>query len=58
MQANFQYLEGHPIMYLSRSPTNTEFNNSNIEKDALAIVWITTRAPQFWLEKKYFEKLS
>ena len=35
--------EGHPIMYLSRRLTNTEFSYSNIEKEALAIVWITTR---------------
>ena len=35
--------EGHPIMYLSRL-TNTEFNYSNIEKEALAIVQTTTRA--------------
>ena len=27
--------EGHPIMYLSRRLTNTEFNYSNIEKEAL-----------------------
>ena len=30
--------EGHPIMYLSRRRTNTEFNYSNIEKETLAIV--------------------
>ena len=36
--------EGHPIMYLSRRLMNTEFNYSNIEKEALAIVWRTTRA--------------
>ena len=34
--------EGHPIMYLSRRRTKTEFNYSNIEKEALAIVWTTT----------------
>ena len=31
--------EGHPIKYLSRRLTNTEFYYSNIEKGALAIVW-------------------
>ena len=30
--------EGHQIMYLSRRLMNTEFNYSNIEKEALAIV--------------------
>ena len=34
----------HPIM-------NIEFNNSNIEKEALAIVWTTTRAQQFLIGK-------
>ena len=43
--------EGHPIMYLSRRLTNTEFNYSNIEKEALAIVWTTTRS----LEKRSLE---
>ena len=44
--------EGHPIMYLSRRLTNTEFNYSNIEKEALAIVWTTTRPQQFLIGKK------
>ena len=35
--------EGYPIMYLSRRLTNTEFNYSNIEKEALSIVWTITR---------------
>ena len=48
--------EGHPIMYLSRRLTNTEFNYSNIEKEPLAIVWTTTRARQF--KKNSFEKCS
>ena len=29
--------EGHPIMYLSRRLTNTEFTYSNIEKETLVI---------------------
>ena len=44
--------EGHLIMYLSRRLTNTEFNYSNIEKEALAIVRTTTRAGQFLIGKK------
>ena len=35
--------EGNPIIYLSRL-TNTEFNYSNREKEALAIVWTSTKA--------------
>ena len=51
--------EEHPIMYLSRRLTNTEFNYSNIEKEALAIVCTTTRARQFLIGKKFsFEKWS
>ena len=45
--------EGHLIMYLPRRLTNTEFNYSNIEKEALAIVWTTTRARQFSIGKKF-----
>ena len=30
--------QGHLIMYLSRRLTNNDFNYSNIEKEALAIV--------------------
>ena len=44
--------EGHPMMYLSRRLTNTEFNYLNIEKETLAIVWTTTRVRQFF--KKFF----
>ena len=45
--------EGHPIIYLSRRLTNTEFDYSNIKKEALAIVWTTTRAWQFVIGKKF-----
>ena len=38
-------------MYLSRRLMNTEY--SNIEKEALAIVWTTTRAQQFLIGKKF-----
>ena len=46
---------GHPIMYLARL-MNTEFDYSNLEKEALAIVWTTNRARQFLIEKNSFEK--
>ena len=39
-------------MYFSRRLRNTEFNYLNIEKEALAIVWTTTRAQQFLIGKK------
>ena len=40
-------------MYLSRRLINTEFNYLDIEKEALAIVWTTTRARQFLIGKKF-----
>ena len=46
--------EGHPIMYLLRRAMSTKFNYSNIDKKALAIEWITTRAQQFLIGKKLF----
>ena len=45
--------EGHPIMYLSRRLTNTEFNYSNIHKEALVKMWTITRAKQFLIGKKF-----
>ena len=50
--------ERHPIMYLSRRLTNTEFDYSNIEKEALAMVWTSTRPQQFLIGKMSFEKWS
>ena len=50
--------DGHPIMYSPRKLTNTEFNYSNIEKEALTIVWTTTRTRQFLTGKNSFEKWS
>ena len=46
--------EGHLIMYLSRRLMNTEFNYSNVEKEALAFEWTTTRAQQFLIGKNFF----
>ena len=56
--------EGHPVTYSSRRLTNTEFNYSNIEKEALAIVWTTTRARffrmawsnQYARQEKFYDK--
>ena len=43
--------EWHPVICLSRRQTHIEFNYSNIEKEALAIVWTITRAWQFLIGK-------
>ena len=48
--------QDHPIMYLSRKLTKAEVNNSNIKKEALAIVWSTERARQFLLGQKVLLK--
>jgi len=45
--------ENHPILYLSRSLTAAERNYSNIEREALAIVWTTLRARQFLLGRHF-----
>ena len=39
-------------MYLSRRLRKTEFNYSNTKKEALAILWTTTKARQFLKGKK------
>ena len=41
--------EGHHVMYLSRRLTSAERNYSNIEREALAVVWATLRARNFLL---------
>ena len=45
--------EGHPVMYLSRRLSETERNYSNIEREALAIVWATNRARHYLMGKKF-----
>ena len=40
-------------MYLSRRLMNTEFDNSNIEEEALTILWTTIRARQFLIGRKF-----
>ena len=49
--------EDHPIMYFSRKLIKAEVDYSNIEKEALAIVWSTERAWQFLLDRKIFVKI-
>lgn len=44
---------GHPFLYLSRRLTPAESRYSNIEREALSIVWATNRARLFLLGKKF-----
>ena len=43
----------HPVLYLSRRLSKAERNYSNIEREALAIVWATHRARDFLIGKKF-----
>ena len=45
--------EGHPVMYMSRRLSTAERNYSNIEREALAIVWSTFRARHFLVGSKF-----
>ena len=44
--------EGHPVIYVSRKLSQTEQNYSNIEQEALAIVFVVTRLKQFLLGRR------
>ena len=48
--------ESHQIMYLSRKLLSAECNYSNIEKEALAIVWNMASAQNFLLGKRFLLK--
>ena len=48
--------EFHPIMYLSRKLSSAECNYSNIEKEALVVVWNMERTQSFLLGKKFLLK--
>ena len=45
-------LQGHPVKYASRKLTPAEQNYSNIEREAMAIVFAVTRLKQFFLERQ------
>ena len=45
--------EGHPVIYVSRKLTPAEQNYSNIEREALAIVFVVTRLKQFPLRRRF-----
>ena len=45
--------EGRPVIYISRKLTPTEARYSNIEREALAVVWACCRLQQFLVGKKF-----
>ena len=45
--------EGRPVIYISRKLTSTEARYSNIEREALAVVWACCRLQQFLVGKKF-----
>ena len=45
--------EGHPVIYVSRKLSQAEQNYSNIEREALAIVFVSTRLKQFLLGRRF-----
>ena len=45
--------EGHPVIYVSRKLTPAEQNYSNIDREALAIVFVVTRLKQFLLGRQF-----
>lgn len=45
--------DGHPVLYLSRTLSPAESHYSNIEREALAIVWATHRARHFLLGRNF-----
>ena len=45
--------DGHPVIYVSRSFSKAESNYSNIEREAMAIMWSVTRLKQFLLGRTF-----
>ena len=45
--------EGHPVIYVWRKLTSAEQNYSNLEREALAIVFVVTRLKQFLLGRRF-----
>ena len=43
----------HPCLFVSRKLSNAEQNYSNIEREALAVLWACTRLKEFLLGKKF-----
>ena len=51
--AGFFRKKGHPVLYVSRKLTPEEQKHSNIEREALAIVFVVTRLKQFFLGRRF-----
>ena len=45
--------EGHPVIYVLKKLTQAEQNFSNIEREALAVVFVVTRLKQFLLGRRF-----
>ena len=45
--------EGHPVIYVSRKLSQAEQNYTNIEREALAIVFVVTRLKLFLLGRRF-----
>ena len=45
--------QGHPMIYVSRKLSQAEQNYSNIEREALAIVFVVTRLKKFLLGRRF-----
>ena len=45
--------EGQPVIYVSRNLSPVELNYSNIELEALSIVFVVTRLKQFLLGRRF-----
>ena len=50
--------EGHPVIYVSMKLAQAEQTYSNIEREALAIVFVVTRLKQLLLGRKFLYKLT
>ena len=48
--------EGHPVIYVSKKLTPAEQKYSNIEREALAIVFVVARLKQFLLGRRFTQQ--
>ena len=50
--------EGHPVIYVPKKLSQAEQNYSNLEREALAIVFVVTRLKQFLLGRRFVITLT